>query len=86
VACNFETGNNKIKLLIEYESLTQKVLTGNRTSVELLFHIPQAVLFYYFRENHPALESTNKTNVRFTSNRHETRQEDKRPVSPIHRF
>jgi hypothetical protein len=29
VAYNFQTGNNKIKLLTEYESVTQKVLFGN---------------------------------------------------------
>jgi hypothetical protein len=29
VAYNFETGNNKIKLLTEYESVTQKVLFGD---------------------------------------------------------
>jgi hypothetical protein len=29
VAYNFETGNNKIKLLTEYEGVTQKVLFGN---------------------------------------------------------
>jgi hypothetical protein len=26
---NFQTGNNKIKLLTEYENMTQKVLFGN---------------------------------------------------------
>jgi hypothetical protein len=29
VAYNFQTGNNKINLLMEYESVTQKVLFGN---------------------------------------------------------
>jgi hypothetical protein len=29
VAYNFQTGNNKIKLLMEYENVTQKVLYGN---------------------------------------------------------
>jgi hypothetical protein len=29
VAYNFQTGNNKIKLLTEYEYVTQKVLFGN---------------------------------------------------------
>jgi hypothetical protein len=29
VAFNFQTGNNKIKLLTEYEGVTQKVLFGN---------------------------------------------------------
>jgi hypothetical protein len=29
VAYNFQTGNNKIKLLMEYEDVTQKVLFGN---------------------------------------------------------
>jgi hypothetical protein len=29
VAYNFQTGNNKIKLLMEYEGVTQKVLFGN---------------------------------------------------------
>jgi hypothetical protein len=29
VAYNFLTGNNKIKLLMEYGSVTQKVLFGN---------------------------------------------------------
>jgi hypothetical protein len=29
VAYNFQTGNNKIKLLTEYEDVTQKVLFGN---------------------------------------------------------
>jgi hypothetical protein len=28
VAYNFQTGKNKIKLLTEYESVTQKVLIG----------------------------------------------------------
>jgi hypothetical protein len=30
VAYNFQTGNNKMKLLMEYESLTQKVLILTR--------------------------------------------------------
>jgi hypothetical protein len=29
VSCNFETGNNKINLLTEYENKTQRVLIGN---------------------------------------------------------
>jgi hypothetical protein len=29
MAYNFQTGNNKIKLLTEYEGVTQKVLFGN---------------------------------------------------------
>jgi hypothetical protein len=29
VASNFQTGKNKIKLLTEYEGVTQKVLFGN---------------------------------------------------------
>jgi hypothetical protein len=29
MACNFQTGNNKIKLLTEYESVSQKVLFDN---------------------------------------------------------
>jgi hypothetical protein len=29
VACNFQTGNRKVKLLAEYESIIQKVLFGN---------------------------------------------------------
>jgi hypothetical protein len=36
VAYNFQTGNNKIKLLTEYESVTQKVLFGNATLAALM--------------------------------------------------
>jgi hypothetical protein len=49
VAYNFQTGNNKIKLIMEYESVTQKVfITYRINSVkcgiklsELHFHILQ---------------------------------------------
>jgi hypothetical protein len=45
---NSVTGNNKIKLLTEYESLIQKALFGNALLSaflsELQFLIPQAVL------------------------------------------
>jgi hypothetical protein len=37
VAYNFQTGNNKIKLLMEYESVTQKVLFGNGVLPTLTF-------------------------------------------------
>jgi hypothetical protein len=47
VVYNFQTGNNKIKLLTEYESLIQKVLFGSAILaalmfglIELHFHIP----------------------------------------------
>jgi DUF917 family protein len=36
VAYNFQTGNNKIKLLTEYEGVTQKVLIGNAVLVALM--------------------------------------------------
>jgi hypothetical protein len=36
VAYNFQTGNNKIKLLTEYEGVTQKVLFGNAVLAVLL--------------------------------------------------
>jgi hypothetical protein len=36
VACNFQTGNNKIKLLTEYEDVTRKVLFGNAVLVALM--------------------------------------------------
>jgi hypothetical protein len=36
VAYNFQTGNNKIKLLTEYEGVTQKVLFGNAVLAALL--------------------------------------------------
>jgi hypothetical protein len=36
VAYNFQTGNNKIKLLTEYEGVTQKVLFGNAVLAALM--------------------------------------------------
>jgi hypothetical protein len=36
VAYNFQTGNNKIKLLAEYEGVTQKVLLGNAVLAALM--------------------------------------------------
>jgi hypothetical protein len=36
VASNFQTGNNKIKLLTEYEGVTQKVLFGNAVLAALM--------------------------------------------------
>jgi hypothetical protein len=36
VAYNFQTGNNKIKLLTEYEDVTQKVLFGNAVLATLM--------------------------------------------------
>jgi hypothetical protein len=36
VACNFQTRNNKIKLLTEYENATQKVLFGNAVLAALM--------------------------------------------------
>jgi hypothetical protein len=36
VAYNFQTGNNKIKLLTENEDVTQKVLFGNAVLVALM--------------------------------------------------
>jgi hypothetical protein len=36
MACNFQTGNNKIKLLTEYEDVTQKVLYGNAVLAALM--------------------------------------------------
>jgi hypothetical protein len=36
---NFETGNNKIKLLTEYESVTQKVLLPVESILQLHFRI-----------------------------------------------
>jgi hypothetical protein len=36
VAYNFQTRNNKIKLLMEYESVTQKVLFGKAILAALL--------------------------------------------------
>jgi hypothetical protein len=36
VAYNFQTGNNKIKLLMEYEDVTQKVLFGNAVLAALM--------------------------------------------------
>jgi hypothetical protein len=45
VAYNFQTGNNKIKLLMQYEDVTQKVLFGNAVLVALMsgrkYDIPQ---------------------------------------------
>jgi hypothetical protein len=47
MAYNFQTGNNKIKLLTEYENVTQKNLFGNAVLAALIsllivlhFHIP----------------------------------------------
>jgi hypothetical protein len=37
VAYNFQTGNSKIKLLTEYEGVTQKVLFGNAVLAALMF-------------------------------------------------
>jgi hypothetical protein len=36
VAYNFQTGNNKIKLLTEYEGVTQNVLFGNAVLAALM--------------------------------------------------
>jgi hypothetical protein len=36
VAYNFQTGNNKIKLLMEYEGVTQNVLFGNAVLATLI--------------------------------------------------
>jgi hypothetical protein len=36
VAYNFQTGNNKIKLLTKYERVTQKVLFGNAVLAALM--------------------------------------------------
>jgi hypothetical protein len=36
VAYNFQTGNNNIKLLMEYEGVTQKVLFGNAVLAALM--------------------------------------------------
>jgi DUF917 family protein len=36
VAYNFQTGNNKIKLLTEYEGVTQKVVFGNAILAALM--------------------------------------------------
>jgi hypothetical protein len=36
VAYNFQTKNNKIKLLTEYEGVTQKVLFGNAVLATLM--------------------------------------------------
>jgi hypothetical protein len=36
VAYNFQTGNNKTKLLTEYEDVTQKVLFGNAVLTALM--------------------------------------------------
>jgi DUF917 family protein len=36
VAHNFQTGKNKIKLLTEYEDVTQKVLFGNAVLAALM--------------------------------------------------
>jgi DUF917 family protein len=36
VAYNFQTGNNKIKLLTNYKGVTQKVLFGNAVLVALM--------------------------------------------------
>jgi hypothetical protein len=36
VAYNFQTGNNKIKLLTEYEGVTQKLLFGNAVLAALM--------------------------------------------------
>jgi hypothetical protein len=37
VAYNFQTGNNEIKLLTEYEGVTQKVLFGNAVLAALMY-------------------------------------------------
>jgi hypothetical protein len=36
VAYNFQTGNNRIKLLMEYEGVIQKVLFGNAVLAALM--------------------------------------------------
>jgi hypothetical protein len=36
VACNFQTGNNKIKLVTEHKSVTQKVIFGNAVLAALM--------------------------------------------------
>jgi hypothetical protein len=36
VACNFQIGKNKIKLITEYENVTQEVLFGNAVLAALI--------------------------------------------------
>jgi hypothetical protein len=44
MAYNFQTGNNKIKLLTEYEDVTQKVLFGNAVLAALMSGIKYDVI------------------------------------------
>jgi hypothetical protein len=37
VACNFQTGKNKVKLRMEYENVTQKVLLLGESLEQSLF-------------------------------------------------
>jgi hypothetical protein len=53
VAYNFQTGNNKIKLLMEYMNVTQKVLSGNAVHAALISRrkygvIPQNDVVWFF--------------------------------------
>jgi hypothetical protein len=53
VACNFQTENNNIKLLTEYENVTQKVVFGNAVlaAFDVLIDLVSLSLFrkkFYF--------------------------------------
>jgi hypothetical protein len=49
VAYNFQSEKNKLKLLAEYETVTQKALFFVESLFEFHFHIPEAVLFCCFQ-------------------------------------
>jgi hypothetical protein len=58
MTCNFQTGHSKIKLLTEYESVTEKVLFGSAVLSALMSGrnydaIPQNVRTLVFRNRIP---------------------------------
>jgi hypothetical protein len=48
VTCNFQTGNNQIKLLIQYESVTQKVLSSVESILQNAKQLRHAQFYFVF--------------------------------------
>jgi hypothetical protein len=62
VAYYFPTKNNKIKLLMEYENVTQKVLSGNAVLAALMsetkYDIPQNGVLWFFATKATSLQNS----------------------------
>jgi hypothetical protein len=77
VAYNFQTGNNKIKLLTEYESVTQKVLILLESILQTAKQLQHAHLSWHIRcprvLQHLRCVSIAATSLSFSSSREVTR-------------